>query len=190
MSILQKRKESEAQADKRWTRVSSPGSVTSGPLTALPYAWDVAGGAESVWAGPTRGAGTVSKVSTVECIWPKSMCPPSCPTLCNPMAHSPPGSSIHGILQARILEWVVISSSRGSSWPRDGTTSPALADSFTIWVTKEAQLKSRDSLNHNFSSDLKVLWSWLCNLQNLILFAKVGITVILTSEGSHKEKKT
>ena len=34
---------------------------------------------------------------------------------------SPPGSSVHGISQARILEWVAISSSRGSSWPRDGT---------------------------------------------------------------------
>ena len=32
--------------------------------------------------------------------------PQSCPTLCNPMDHSPPGSSVHGILQARILEWV------------------------------------------------------------------------------------
>ena len=38
-----------------------------------------------------------------------------CPTLCDPMDCSPPGSSIHGILQARILEWVAISFSRGSS---------------------------------------------------------------------------
>ena len=44
-----------------------------------------------------------------------------CPTLGNPMACSPPGSSVHRILQARILEWVVISFSRGSSWPRDQT---------------------------------------------------------------------
>ena len=42
----------------------------------------------------------------------------SCPTLCNTMAYSPLGSSVHGILQARILEWVAIPSSRGSSWPR------------------------------------------------------------------------
>ena len=39
----------------------------------------------------------------------------SCPTLCNLMDHSLPGSSVHGIFQARIQEWVVISSSRGSS---------------------------------------------------------------------------
>ena len=45
----------------------------------------------------------------------------SCPTLCNPMDCSPPGSSVHGTLQARILEWVAISSSRGFSQPRDRT---------------------------------------------------------------------
>ena len=44
-----------------------------------------------------------------------------CPTLFNPMGRSPPGSSVHGILQARILEWVAISVSRGSSRPRDQT---------------------------------------------------------------------
>ena len=43
----------------------------------------------------------------------------SCPTLCDPMDCSPPGSSFHGVLQASILEWVAISSSRGSSQPRD-----------------------------------------------------------------------
>ena len=41
--------------------------------------------------------------------------------LCNPMDCSPPGSSVHGILQARILEWVAMPSSRGSSQPRDRT---------------------------------------------------------------------
>ena len=45
----------------------------------------------------------------------------SCPTLCHPTDYSPPGSSVHGILQARILEWVCMSSWRGSSQPRDQT---------------------------------------------------------------------
>ena len=45
----------------------------------------------------------------------------SCPILYDPVDRSPPGSSVHGILQAIILEWVVISSSRGSSQPRDCT---------------------------------------------------------------------
>ena len=43
----------------------------------------------------------------------------SCPTLCNLMDCSPPGSSVHGIFQARVLEWVAIAFSRGSSQPRD-----------------------------------------------------------------------
>ena len=42
-------------------------------------------------------------------------------TLCDPMDHSPPGSSVHEILQARILEWVAMPSSRASSWPRNRT---------------------------------------------------------------------
>ena len=44
-----------------------------------------------------------------------------CLILCNPMDCSPPGSSVHGILQARILEWIAIPSSRGSSQPSDQT---------------------------------------------------------------------
>ena len=54
----------------------------------------------------------------------------SCPTLCHPIDCSLPGSSVHGILQARILEWVTIPFSRRSSQPRDRPRSPALqADS-------------------------------------------------------------
>ena len=60
-----------------------------------------------------------------------------CPTLCNPMDCSPPGSSVHGISQASILEWVAISSSKGSSQPSDWThiscKSPALqSDSLSL----------------------------------------------------------
>jgi hypothetical protein len=50
------------------------------------------------------------------------LCPAqSCPALCNPLDCSPPGSSVHGILQARILEWVAMPSSSGPSQPRDRT---------------------------------------------------------------------
>ena len=63
----------------------------------------------------------------------------SCPTLCHPVDCSPPGSSVHGILQARILEWVAISFSRGSSWPRDRTQVSCIAGRhFTLWATREA----------------------------------------------------
>ena len=54
----------------------------------------------------------------------------SCPTLCNPMDCSSPGSSAHGILQVRILEWVVIPFSRGSSQPRDWTWVSCIAGRF------------------------------------------------------------
>ena len=49
------------------------------------------------------------------------MCAQLCPTLCDPMDCSLPGNSLHGILQARILQRVAISYSRGFSWPRDQT---------------------------------------------------------------------
>ena len=52
------------------------------------------------------------------------------PTLCDPMDCSLPGSSVHGILQARILEWVVIPFSRGSSQPRDRTLVSCIAGRF------------------------------------------------------------
>ena len=63
----------------------------------------------------------------------------SCPALCGPMDCSLPGSAIHGIFQARILEWAAISFSRGSSQPRDRTRVFCIADRcFTIWATREA----------------------------------------------------
>ena len=50
------------------------------------------------------------------------VCSQWCPILCDPVDCSPPGSSVHGVSQARILEWVAISFSRGSSQPRDQTS--------------------------------------------------------------------
>ena len=51
----------------------------------------------------------------------------SCPTLCDPMDYSLPGSSVHGISQARILQWVAIPFSKGSSQPRDRTQVSCIA---------------------------------------------------------------
>ena len=62
----------------------------------------------------------------------------SCPILCNPMDCSLPLSSVHGFLQARILEWVANPFSRGFSWPRDWTQVSHIADRFlTVWATRE-----------------------------------------------------
>ena len=69
----------------------------------------------------------------------KSEVTQSCPTLCYPVEYSPPGSSVHGIFQARILEWVAISFSRGSSQPRDWTQLSYIAGRcFNLWATREA----------------------------------------------------
>ena len=67
----------------------------------------------------------------------------SCLTLCDPMGCSPPGFSVHGILQARILEWVAVLFTRGSSQPRDQTHvslrfSALVGRFFTTRITWEA----------------------------------------------------
>ena len=60
--------------------------------------------------------------------------------LYDPVDCRPPGSSVHGILQARILEWVAISFSRGSSWLRDWTQVSHIAGRrFNLWATREVR---------------------------------------------------
>ena len=79
------------------------------------------------------------------CLWrAKSL--QLCLTLCKPTDCSPPGSSVEGILQARILEWVAMPSSRGSSQPRDWT---CISYVFCIGrrATWEATLKRKYKLN-------------------------------------------
>ena len=61
-----------------------------------------------------------------------------CMTLCDPMDCTAPGSSVRGILQARLLEWVAIPFSMRSSWPRDQSQICCIAGKFfTIWATRE-----------------------------------------------------
>ena len=60
--------------------------------------------------------------------------------LCGPRDHSPPGSSVHRILQARTLEWVAIPFSRGSFQPRDRTQFSCIAGGFfTVWVSRRTR---------------------------------------------------
>ena len=74
------------------------------------------------------------------------------PTLCDPM--DPPGSSVHSILQARILEWVAISFSRGSSWRRDWTPVSHISGRFfTVWTTRKVHNKcNAPELSWNYST--------------------------------------
>ena len=89
----------------------------------------------------------------------------SCPTLCNPMDYSLPGSSVHGILQARILECVAMPSSRGSPQARARTWISCIAGRF---FTTELPGKPQE-----FSASTKAilhtqknLWrSWFCKTQ-------------------------
>ena len=87
--------------------------------------------------------------------------------LCDPMDWSPPGSSVHRISQARVLEWVVIFSSRGSSWPRDRTQVCCIAGGFfTIWATREASYKGLlSSCKHVFRSDSS---KWKCEAKECL----------------------
>ena len=102
-----------------------------------PKKWNMEGG-ESV------GAASSSKVrnrrDNTNTSWKKVkvLVAQSCLTFWNPMDCSPPGSPVHEILQARILEWVAISFSRGFSLPRDRTWISCIAGRFfSIWVTGE-----------------------------------------------------
>ena len=70
----------------------------------------------------------------------------SCRTLCNPMDCSLPGSSFHGIFQAKVLEWGAIACSRGSSQPSDWTrVSRIVGRSFTSWATREVWISRNDT---------------------------------------------
>ena len=81
----------------------------------------------------------------------------SCPTLCDPMDCSLPGSSFHGIFQARVLEWVAISFSRRSSRSRDRIqVSHIVGRHFTVWATREV----------NFATTCTIYISWNSPGQN------------------------
>ena len=73
-----------------------------------------------------------------------ALCAQSCPTLCDPLDCTLPGSSVHGIFQARILKWVVISSSRVSSRPRNRTRISCISwivgRFFTHWTIREVNM--------------------------------------------------
>ena len=73
-----------------------------------------------------------------------------CLTVCNPMDCSLPGSSVHEIFQAKVVEWVAISFSRRSSWPRDWPwVSRIVGRRFTLWATRDQQ-----------KIGLKIYWAW------------------------------
>ena len=88
----------------------------------------------------------------------------SCLTLCDPMDCSPPGSCVHGIFQARMLDWVAISFSRGSSQLKDWTWVSFIAGRlFTVWATTEAPMSTYQKVIFSFPSS-KSVYSTLATL--------------------------
>ena len=81
---------------------------------------------ESYWLGGCHTGCVCVYVCVCVCL-----VTPSCPTLCSPMGWGPPGSSVHGIFQARIQEWVAIPFSRGSSWLRIEPGFPTLQTDYS-----------------------------------------------------------
>ena len=115
-----------------------------------------------LWTSPTSSRFQVFVPAVLFCFlitgWSKakqSEVSQLCPTLCDPMDCSLPCSSIHGIFQARVLEWVAISFSRGSSLPRDWTlVFHTVGKCFTFWATREVScftLFSNHTLNPIYS---------------------------------------
>ena len=98
----------------------------------------------------------------------------SCPTLCDPMDCSPPGSSVHGIFQAWILEWVAVSFSRGSSWPRDRTWVFCIVGRcFTVWATREATKKEKWSVSFKKLKYLNKVIDVMKRKTNQVVFLEV-----------------
>ena len=98
--------------------------------------WKYISGTRSEESGATMCVCACVRVCVCVCVCVTQ----SCMTLYDPMGYSPPGSSVHEILQTRILEWVAILFSRESSEPRGQTWVSCIAGGFfTIWTTREAQ---------------------------------------------------
>ena len=124
--------------------------------------------------------------------------------LCDPMGYRPPGSSVHGILQARILEWVAMTSSRGSSQPRDQTCvslhlllwqagSLPLAPPGKPTIFKQIQIYKEQHYSHFFflidffSAYLCLIYFFLRKLSIKDFF--VGFQVSVTFEPQKMAKK-
>ena len=84
----------------------------------------------------------------------------SCPTLYDPTNYSPPGFSVHGIPQARILEWIATPFSRGSRRPRDRTLVSCISGRFfTVWATgKSSSTQSPSPISQHADHSLEGIW--------------------------------
>ena len=108
----------------------------------------------------------------------------SCPTLCDPLDCSLPGFSICGIFQARILEWIAISFSRGSSWPRYWTQVSWIAGRlFTVWATKKEENGPQSRQDMCKKNKLQLARLWLRVKQRRTLWSPHMSSIWLLSVG-------
>ena len=93
----------------------------------------------------------------------------SCPTVCDPMDWGPPGFSVHGLLQSRILDWIAILFSRGTSQPRDWTLVSGIAGRFFYHLSYRevlnlALINNREGIQPHPSTE-----NWIKDLLNMTL---------------------
>ena len=109
---------------RRWTHIPGPEDKKNATLTDSPSiriqakrknTYSILLHAAKVYLYKEKESAQIFRVKEWKC---ESLGPVQ---LCDPVDHSPPRASLHGILQARILEWVVIPFFKGSSWPREQT---------------------------------------------------------------------
>ena len=99
-----------------------------------------------------------------------------CPVLHGPIGSSPTDSSVHGILQAKIMEWVAILFSRGSSQPRDQTQVSCISGRFfSIWVIRENYLG-----NSNLGILRYCLWDRIAELDRVVVQSLSGVWFFVT----------
>ena len=118
-------------------------------------------------------------ISGITCVYVQS-----CPTLWDPMDCSPPGFSVHGILQARILEWIAISFSRGYSQPRDQTLISfisCIGRFFTNWATRKQSL-IKPVFNKHLPYGRSILLQSLASSGGHRKFFKIGQRRIIAPE--------
>ena len=116
--------------------------------------------------GTRRACSGKSRLWT--CILKWSVFTQSCPTLCDPMDYSIPGSSVQGIFQARVLKWVPLSFIKGSSQPRGQTRVSRIAGRrFTIWAIREHIYSQNPWISGYCTGLLQSLIDWPCQLYQM-----------------------
>ena len=130
-SLLSPRVFSDSRALALWCHPNVSSSVA--PFSSCPQSCPASGSFAMSWLFASGGQ-SIRALASVLLMDVKAKVVQSCPTLCDPM-----DCTVHGILQARVLEWVAFPFSRGSSQPRDWTQVSHVASRFFArWATREA----------------------------------------------------